>query len=42
MNGFTLSTTFKDFKILLSEDLRLDEVGLKKSKFTYFINSEKL
>jgi hypothetical protein len=39
MKGFNSSTTFTEFKVLLEEDLRLEYVGKKKSKYTiYLIN----
>jgi hypothetical protein len=38
MKYFNHTTTFKKFKVLLQEDLRQEQVGLKKSKYSAVMN----
>lgn len=38
MENFTHLTTFKQFKEMLTEDLRLEQVGVKKSKYSTIMN----
>ena len=38
MENFNVLTTFKQFKVMLAEDLRLEYVGKKKSKYTTIMN----
>jgi hypothetical protein len=38
MKGFKIGTTFKEYKALLKEDLRLERVGKKVSKYTTIMN----
>ena len=38
MQNFNHTTTFKQFKVMLAEDLRLEQVGKKKSKYTTIMN----
>lgn len=40
MENFNHTTTFNQFKVLLHEDLRLEKVGLKKSKYSTVMNME--
>lgn len=40
MQNFNHTTTFKQFKVLLHEDLRQEQVGLKKSKYSAVMNIE--
>jgi hypothetical protein len=40
MENFNNLTTFKQFKVMLAEDLRLEQVGLKKSKYSTVMNIE--
>ena len=38
MENFNNLTTFNQFKVMLAEDLRLEQVGKKKSKYTTIMN----
>ena len=38
MENFNNLTTFNQFKVMLAEDLRLQKVGQKKSKYTTIMN----
>lgn len=38
MKGLSRTTTYEEFKELLKNDLRLEKIGSKKSKFTKIIN----
>lgn len=38
MENFNNLTTFEQFKVMLAEDLRLEQVGNKKSKYTTIMN----
>jgi len=38
MQNFNHTTTFEQFKEMLAEDLRLQQVGKKKSKYSTIMN----